>query len=65
MLNHYLVPEGKHTWDVGDVCLAWDPATYGNALTAKFFASDGKDLYYLSHPKSHGCLVDGSCDFLK
>jgi len=65
MLNHYLVPEGKHTWDVGDVCLAWDPAIYGNALTAKFFASDGKDLYYLSHPKSHGCLVDGSCDFLR
>ncbi|CAN5912430.1 hypothetical protein BH11MYX4_BH11MYX4_13820 [soil metagenome] len=65
LLNHYLVPEGKHTWDVGDVCLAWDPATYGNALTAKFFASDGHDIYYLSHPKTHGCLVDGSCDFLK
>jgi hypothetical protein len=65
LLNHYLVPEGKHTWDVGDVCLAWDYATYGNALTARFFASDGKDLYYLSHPKTHGCLVNGSCDFLR
>jgi len=65
LLNHYLVPEGKHTWDVGDACKQWDFATYGNALTARFFASEGRDLYYLSHPKSHGCLVDGSCDFLK
>jgi hypothetical protein len=63
--NHYLVPKGQHTWDVGDVCRAWDFATYGNALTARFFATEGRDVYYLSHPKTHGCLVDGSCDFLK
>jgi hypothetical protein len=65
VLNHYLVPEGKHTWDVGDVCKAWDFATYGNALTARFFATEGRDIYYLSHPKTHGCLVDGSCDFMR
>jgi hypothetical protein len=65
LLNHYLVPEGKHTWDVGDACKQWDFATYGNALTARFFASEGRDIYYLSHPKTHGCLVDGSCDFMK
>ena len=65
LLNHYLVPKGQHTWDVGDACRKWDYATYGNTLTARFFATEGKDLYYLSHPKTHGCLVDGSCDFLK
>ena len=65
LLNHYLVPKGQHTWDVGDACKKWDFATYGNALTARFFATEGRDLYYLSHPKTHGCLVDGSCDFLK
>ena len=65
LLNHYLVPEGQHTWDVGDSCKKWDFATYGNALTAAFFASEGRDIYYLSHPKTHGCLVDGTCDFLK
>jgi hypothetical protein len=64
-LSHYLVPQGKHTWDVGDVCQQWDYATYGNALTARFFASEGKDLYYLSHPRSHGCLVNGTCDFMR
>ncbi|MDB4946259.1 MAG: hypothetical protein JWP97_5793 [Labilithrix sp.] len=62
-LSHYLVPEGKHVWDVGDTCRAWDFATYGNALMARFFASGGKDVYYLSHPSSHGCLVTGTCDF--
>ncbi len=65
LLNHYLVPEGKHTWDVGDVCRQWDFAAYGNALTARFFATQGHDIYYLSHPRTHGCLVDGSCDFLR
>jgi hypothetical protein len=65
LLNHYLTPKGQHTWDVGDVCKAWDPATYGNALTARFFATEGRDIYYLSHPKTHGCLVDGSCDFMR
>ncbi len=64
LLNHYVVPEGKHTWDVGDACLQWDYATYGNALMARFFATEGRDIYYLSHPKTHGCLATGTCDFL-
>lgn len=65
VLNHYLVPEGKHTWDVTDACRAWDFAAYGNALMARFFATEGRDVYYLSHPRTHGCLVDASCDFFK
>jgi hypothetical protein len=65
LVNHYLVPQGQHTWDVGDSCKQWDFATYGNALTARFFASEGRDIYFLSHPKTHGCLVDGTCSFLR
>lgn len=64
-LNHYLEPGGKHTWDVGDACRSFDGATYGNALFARFFASDGKDVYYLSHPASHRCLATGTCPFLR
>ena len=56
---------GSHTWSQGDLCRAFDFATYGNALIARFFASDGKDVYYLSHPKTHPCLADGTCDFFK
>ena len=31
----------------------------------RFFASGGRDLRYLTHPKTHGCLVDGTCDFFR
>jgi hypothetical protein len=58
MVNHYIKPEGNHTWDIGDVCRAWDQASYGDALIAHFFASGGTDIYYLSHPQTHSsCLV--------
>jgi hypothetical protein len=65
LLNHYLAPKGQHTWAAGDVCRAFDVATYGNALIARFLATEGRDVYYLSHPRTHGCLVDNSCDFLR
>jgi hypothetical protein len=60
---NYIEPEGKHTWDVGDMCFAFDYATYGDGIMGRFLATGGKDLYYLSHPASHGCLADVSCDF--
>jgi hypothetical protein len=62
-LAHYIEPRGAHGWTEADTCRAWDFASYGNALVARFFASGGRDLYYLSHPKTHGCLVDRTCDF--
>jgi hypothetical protein len=65
VLNHYLDLHGQHTWDAPDVCKRWDYATYGNGAQARFFATGGKDIYYLSHPKTHGCLVDVSCPFFK
>lgn len=65
LLNHYLVPKGQHTWSQGDACKAFDVATYGNALIARFLSTEGRDVYYLSHPRTHGCLVDGSCDFFR
>src|SRR5262249_28039262 len=65
VFDHYLAPTGQHTWGGGDTCRSWDFATYGNALIARFFASGGRDIYYLSHPKTHGCLVDGTCDFMR
>jgi len=65
VLSHYLAPGGAHTWNVGDVCEAFDTATYGNALLARFFATRGRDVYYLTHPGTHGCLADGSCPFLR
>jgi hypothetical protein len=65
LTNVYLEPEGKHTWETGDACKIWDAATYGGNLTGHFFASGGKDPYYLSHPATHGCLETKTCDFYK
>lgn len=65
LFNNYIEPDGAHTWNVGDACLAFDYATYGNALMARFFATEGKDVYYLSHPATHGCLATGTCPFLR
>jgi hypothetical protein len=63
MFDNYIVPGGQHTWDVGDLCLNFDPATYGDGIIARFFASGGKDVYYLSHPMTHTCLAYANCDF--
>jgi hypothetical protein len=59
----YMQPLGQHDWSVGDPCDSFDPTTYMDNLLAHFFASGGTDLYYLSHPTTHGCLRNTSCAF--
>jgi hypothetical protein len=63
LFNMYVELSGVHTWNTPDQCLAWDPVAYGNSLLAHFFATGGKDVYYLSHPTSHACLAKYACDF--
>jgi hypothetical protein len=67
LLNAYLVPEGDHTFVHGNPCQAFDHGTYLTNLVARFFESDGTDIYYLSHPESHHCLETAalSCDYAK
>jgi hypothetical protein len=64
-MNAYLAPTGQHVWDLADPCKAFDDAAYYNRIMAHFFATDGKDVYFLSHPQTHRCLMDGSCAFLE
>ena len=61
----YLAPLGQHDWSVGDPCQAWDGTTYMDNLLGHFFATNGHDLYYLSHPSSHACLRDSSCPWFQ
>ncbi|MBN4050306.1 hypothetical protein JYT28_00970, partial [Desulfobulbus sp. AH-315-M07] len=65
LLNAYTVPQGEHTFTNGEPCQAWDHGTYLTNLVARFFQSDGTDLYYLSHPASHDCLETSEpiCDY--
>lgn len=66
LLDAYIYPEGNHTFVNGEPCQNWDEGTYLTNLTARFFMSDGTDIYYLSHPKTHHCLATndvGNCDY--
>ena len=64
MINAYLQPLGDHDWAFGDPCQAWDGVTYMDELLAHYFATEGRDLYYLSHASSHECLATQTCPFL-
>jgi len=65
VLTVYGNPAGYHVWANGDPCRAFDHATHATGLLVRYLATAGRDLYVLSHPKSHGCLADESCPFLR
>ncbi|MBM4374571.1 MAG: hypothetical protein FJ095_05755 [Deltaproteobacteria bacterium] len=67
LLDAYTVPQGEHTFVNGEPCQSFDHGSYLTNLVARFFESDGTDLYYLSHPKTHHCLATEtpSCDYAK
>ncbi len=56
LLDAYVVPEGVHTFVNGEPCQGFDVGSYLTNLTARFFMTDGEDVYYLSHPTTHRCL---------
>lgn len=66
LLDAYVVPQGTHTFVNGEPCQSFDVGTYLTNLTARFFMTDGSDLYYLSHPATHHCLGEGAgqCGYL-
>lgn len=67
-LMAYTEPTGEHGFDPADPCEAWPSGRYFTNLVARFFASGGTDLYYLSHPETHHCLArtgPGSCSFIE
>ncbi len=66
LLDAYVVMQGVHTFVNGNPCESFDTGTYLTNLVARFFQTDGRDVYYLSHPESHHCLALGAhtCDYL-
>lgn len=66
LVDAYIVPEGNHTWVNGNPCESFDHGTYLTNLVARFFQTNGSDLYFLSHPSSHHCLEDDvtECGYL-
>lgn len=66
LLDAYIVMQGVHTFVNGNPCENFDSGTYLTNLVARFFQTDGTDVYYLSHPESHHCLGRGAdtCGYL-
>ncbi len=65
LVNAYVNPLGQHVWTTSNPCKAWDDAVYYDHLLGRFLATDGSDIYFLSHPQTHGCMASQTCDFLK
>jgi hypothetical protein len=63
VVNAWVKPGGQHVFVNGDPCKAFDDVVYYNHLLARFLATEGKDLYFLSHPSSHLCLERETCPF--
>jgi hypothetical protein len=61
VLDAFILPAGIHMFHLTNPCDNFDHGMYLVNLTGRFFASEGRDLYYLSHPATHRCLADSSC----
>jgi hypothetical protein len=66
LLDAYILPQGAHAFGNGEPCQSFDAGSYLTNLTARFFMTNGADLYYLSHPSTHLCLQQASsCGYLQ
>ncbi len=64
LLNAYITPGGQHGYDNPGTTTPWDPGVYLITTIARFFATDGRDVYYRSHPADQACVATGSCGFI-
>lgn len=63
LVHAYIEPQGRHVWINPDPCNTFDETGYHTRLLARFLATQGRDLYSATHPATHRCLADASCDF--
>ncbi|HSO35584.1 MAG TPA: hypothetical protein VLT33_23810 [Labilithrix sp.] len=63
VLDAWIQPGGQHVFVNGDPCKIFDDVVYHEGLLVRFLATQGKDLYVLSHPTTHRCLEREQCTF--
>jgi hypothetical protein len=61
--NAYIVPRGTHVFLPSDPAQMFDIGNYMTNLVARYLATEGKELLYVTSP-SHHCLEDSTCPFL-
>jgi hypothetical protein len=64
VLNAYIVPRGTHSFALPNSGDPWHIQTYLLHTIGHFFSTDGRDLYYRSHPAEHGCAERATCSFI-
>lgn len=65
IVNAWTRPDGEHVFVTGNPCKKFDDVVYYSNLLVRFLATQGKDLYYFSHPSSHRCLERELCPFFE
>ncbi len=64
-INYYVRPEGHHSVDEPPrPDLPFDYTTYMYNVAARFFNTDGADIYFRTHPADHRCLERSTCPHL-
>lgn len=64
VLNAYIQPRGVHSFALPDSDDPWHVQTYLLHTVGHFFATDGRDIYYRSHPNEHECAEQATCSFI-
>ncbi|HVJ88558.1 MAG TPA: hypothetical protein VM580_02070 [Labilithrix sp.] len=65
IVNTWIQPNGQHVFFTGDPCKKFDDVVYYSGLLVRFLATEGKDLYFCSHPSTHRCLERETCPFFE
>ena len=65
VVNTWIKPGGEHVFVTGDPCKKFDDVVYYSNLLVRFLATQGKDLYFCSHPSTHRCLEREVCPFFQ
>ncbi|MBL8682826.1 MAG: hypothetical protein JNK05_26915 [Myxococcales bacterium] len=62
--NAYIVPDGTHVFLPSDPSQPFDIGLYMTNLVARFLATKGTDLPYVTDPMGHRCMATSSCSWL-
>ena len=65
VVNTWIEPLGQHVFITGNPCKKFDDVVYYSNLLVRFLATQGRDLYFASHPSTHRCLERELCPFFQ